>query len=183
MCFILGDTGRVDWGSTEVRLTSPSPQQCTSVVSKLIDELPNVQHYRIHLRYSSADSTLLLLSQLHQTGTRQLNIFNTPLNDEHIYCLTHCLKVYNNLETLYLFNCIITDNGVKSLSNALLHNNTLTRLYLHNNPQISSDGIQHLLHLLYNNKTIKTLYIDSKHRSSTEQHINYQQIKHRLFFY
>ena len=168
------------WASTEVRLISPSPQQCTSVVSKLIDELPNVQHDEIYLHSSSADSTLLLLSQLHQIGTRRLYIDNTPLNDEHIYCLTHCLQVYNKLEVLSLNKCIITDNVVKSLSNSLLHNNTLTVLYLNNNPQISSDGIQHLLHLLYNNKTIKRLAIDSKHRSSTEQHKNYQQIKHRL---
>ena len=170
------------WYSTHVELHSPSPQQCTSVVSKLIDELPNVQHCKIYLRHSSADSTLLLLSQLHQTGTRELNIYNTPLNDEHIYCLTHCLQVYNKLERLYLNNCNITDNVVKSLSNSLLHNNILTVLSLLNNPQISSDGIQHLLHLLYNNKTIKKLFIDSKHRSSTEQHKNYQQIKHRLVF-
>ena len=168
------------WYSTYVHLFSPSPQQCTSVVSKLIDELPNVQRDWINLLSSSPDSTLLLLSQLHQTGTRQLYIYHTPLNDEHIYCLTHCLQVYNKL--VYLNNCNITDNVVKSLSNSLLHNNTLTELSLSNNPQISSDGIQHLLHLLYNNKTIKELYIDSKHRSSTEQHKNYQQIKHRLFF-
>ena len=180
--FLLGDTGEVNWYSTAVYLTSPSPQLCTSVVSKLIDELPNIQHYRIHLYSSSADSTLLLLSQLHQTGTRRLYIRNTPLNDEHIYCLIHCLQVYNKFEYLHLYNCNITDNGVKSLSNSLLTNNTLTRLYLYNNPQISSDGIQHLLHLLSNNKTIKTLRIDSKHRSSTEQHKNYQQIKHRLDF-
>ena len=181
--FILGDTGRVNWYSTVVYLYSPSPQQCTSVVSKLIDELPNVQHDRIYLNSSSADSTLLLLSQLHRTETRVLHISNTPLNDEHIYCLTHCLQVHNKLEYLSLNNCNITDNGVKSLSNSLLHNNTPTRLYLYNNPQISSDGIQHLLHLLYNNKTIMTLVIDSKHRSSTEQHKNYQQIKHRLVFW
>ena len=172
----------MDWYSAYVELFSPSPQQCTSVVSKLIDELPNVQHYYIYLDSSSADSTLLLLSQLHQTETRQLYINNTRLNDEHIYCLTHCLQVYNKLEELSLRNCNITDNVVKSLSNSLQHNNTLTVLYLYNNPQISSDGIQHLLHLLYNNKTIKRLYIDSKHRISTEQHINYQQIKHRLVF-
>ena len=172
----------MNWYSTEVQLYSPSPQLCTSVVSKLIDELPNVQHYRIYLNSSSADSTLLLLSQLHQTGTRRLDIRNTPLNDERIYCLTHCLQVYK-LEELDLINCNITDNGVKSLSNSLLHNNTLIELYLYNNPQISSDGIQHLLHLLSNNKTIKRLAIDRKHRSSTEQHKNYQQIKHRLFFF
>ena len=183
MCFILGDTGSVDWDSTYVRLFSPSPQQCNSVVSKLINELPNVQHDWIYLHYSSADSTLLLLSQLHRTGTRRLNISNTQLNDEHIYCLTHCLQVYNKLEELRLINCNITDNVVKSLSNSLLHNNTLTELYLDNNPQISSDGIQHLLHLLSNIKTIKKLYIDRKHRSSTEQHKNYQQIKHRLVFW
>ena len=173
----------MDWVSNGVRLISPSPQQCTSVVSELIDELPNVQHDSIYLHSSSADSTLLLLSQLHQTGTRRLYIYDTPLNDEHIYCLTQCLQVYNKLEELSLNNCNITDNVVKSLSNSLLHNNTLTRLDLDNNPQISSDGIQHLLHLLYNNKTIKRLYIDSKHRSSTVQHKNYQQIKHRLLFW
>ena len=173
----------MDWDSTDVDLVSPSPQQCTSVVSKLIDELPNVQHYYMYLSSSSADSTLLLLSQLHRTGTRELDIYNTPLNDEHIYCLTHCLQVYNKLENLFLVNCNITDNVVKSLSNSLLHNNTLTGLYLLNNPQISSDGIQHLLHLVSNNKTIKTLHIDSKHRSSTAQYINYEQIKHRLDFW
>ena len=172
----------MNWYSTYVDLYSPSPQQCTSVVSKLIDELPNVQHDNIYLHSSSADSTLLLLSQLHQTETRLLNISDTPLNDEHIYCLTHCLQVYNKLEILRLYYCNITDNVVKSLSNSLQHNNTLTVLSLLNNSQISSDGIQHLLHLLYNNKTIEELHIDSKHRSSTEQHKNYQQIKHRLVF-
>ena len=172
----------MNWGNTYVDLTSPSPQQCNSVVSELIDELPNVQHDQIYLSSSSADSTLLLLSLLHQTGTRGLYIYDTPLNDEHIYCLAHYLQVYNKLEFLRFEDCNIADNGMKSLSNSLLQNNTLTRLYIDNNPQISSDGIQHLLHLLSNNKTIKILYIDRRHRRSTEQHKNYEQIKHRLFF-
>ena len=71
-----------------------------------------MQHDQIYLRSSSADSTLLLLSLLHQTGTRGLYIYDTPLNDEHILSA--------GLEYLHFDNCNITDNGMKSLSNSTL---------------------------------------------------------------
>ena len=58
----------MNWSSTEVVLHSPTLQDCVDVISQLVTD---IQHDSIDLLASSPESTVLLLSQIHQTKIRE----------------------------------------------------------------------------------------------------------------
>ena len=103
------------WYSTGVELYSPTPQDCVDVISELATD---IQHDYIHLYSSSSESTVLLLSQIHQTKIRELLIYNTSLDEQHMYCITQCL-LNNQLKGLYLWNTKLTSNLLSSLTAAV----------------------------------------------------------------
>ena len=146
--YIIGDTERVYWYSNGVRLFSPIPQDCVDVISQLAAD---IQHDYIYLHYSSPESTVLLLSQMHQTKIRELEIDNTSLDEQHMYCITQCL-LNNQLKELYLINTKLTSNLLSSLTAAVSINTSLERLvlaYL----DITEDDVGRISKLL----TVKTL--------------------------
>ena len=107
------------WYSTGgVRLHSLTPQDCVNVISQLVTDI------QIYLYTSSPESTVLLLSQIHQTKIRELLIVGTSLDEQHMYCITQCL-LNNQLKRLYLFNTKLTSN---LLSAAVSINTSLERV-------------------------------------------------------
>ena len=100
-----------------VQLNSPSLQDCVDVISQLITQMSNIKHDRVYLQYSFPDSTLLFLSQMYLTGVKELRISHTPINEEHMYCITHCL-LNNQLKHLHLYNTKLTSNVLSILANA-----------------------------------------------------------------
>ena len=156
--FILGGTGRVDWGSDSVYLSSPSPVQCNEVISNI-----NNNHKMIHLRSSSTNSTVSLLSstKLHTLNLRRLEIEDTPLTNDCIQYL--CILLTNNetIQELFIKHHSISDRGVTNICQALEHNSTLTSLDLYENPLITSTSGQALSHLLLNNSSLVELNLRS----------------------
>ena len=154
--FILGGTGSVDWGSDSVYLISPSPVQCNEVISNI-----NNNHEKIHLSYSSTNSTVSLLSstKLHTLNLRRLEIWFTPLTNDCIQYL--CILLTNNktIQELGINDYSISDRGVTNICQALEHNSTLTSLDLYNNPLITSTSGQALSHLLLNNSSLIELIL------------------------
>ena len=152
--FILGGTGRVEWYSDSVYLYYPSPVQCNVVISNI-----NNNHKEIHLRSSSTNSTVSLLSstKLHTLNLRSLEIWYTPLTNDCIQYL--CILLTNNktIQELGIWNHSISDRGVTNICQALEHNSTLTSLYLYDNPLITSTSGQALSHLLLNNSSLVEL--------------------------
>ena len=152
--FILGDTGRVIWHSDRVSLHYPSPVQCNEVISNI-----NNNHKRIHLRSSSTNSTVSLLSstKLHTLNLRRLEIWWTPLTNDCIQYL--CILLTNNetIQELVIRSHSISDRGVTNICQALEHNSTLTSLDLYYNPLITSTSGQALSHLLLNNSSLVKL--------------------------
>ena len=152
--FILGGTGSVDWYSDRVYLESPSPVQCNEVISNI-----NNNHKKIHLRYSSTNSTVSLLSstKLHTLNLRSLVIWRTPLTNDCIQYL--CILLTNNktIQELVIRSHSISDRGVTNICQALEHNSTLTSLGLYRNPLITSTSGQALSHLLLNNSSLVEL--------------------------
>ena len=151
--FILGGTGRVDWDSDRVHLTSPSPVQCNEVISKI-----NNNHKVIHLYSSSTNSTVSLLSstKLHTLNLRKLVIWYTPLTNDCIQYL--CTLLTNKtIQELVIRDHSISDRGVTNICQALEHNSTLTSLFLYYNPLITSTSGQALSHLLLNNSSLVEL--------------------------
>ena len=151
--FILGDTGRVKWGSDWVYLDSPSPVQCNEVISKI-----NNNHERIHLHSSSTNSTVSLLStKLHTLNLRTLEICFTPLTNDCIQYLCTLLTNNKTIQELVIIYHSISDRGVTNICQALEHNSILTSLDLYNNPLITSTSGQALSHLLLNNSSLVKL--------------------------
>uniref|UniRef100_A0A1X7TY02 Uncharacterized protein n=1 Tax=Amphimedon queenslandica TaxID=400682 RepID=A0A1X7TY02_AMPQE len=147
-------TGRVNWDSDSVYLTSPSPVQCNEVISKI-----NNNHKGIHLEDSSTNSAVSLLSstKLHTLNLMRLDIWFTPLTNDCIQYL--CILLTNNetIQELVINYHSISDRGVTNMCQALEHNSTLTTLELHNNPLITSTSGQALSHLLLNNSSLVEL--------------------------
>ena len=156
--FILGGTGRANWGSDSVYLHSPSPVQCNEVISNI-----NNNHKRIDLHYSSTNSTVSLLSstKLHTLNLRRLEIRWTPLTNDCIQYL--CILLTNNktIQELDIKYHSISDRGVTNICQALEHNSTLTSLDLYGNPLITSTSGQALSHLLLNNSSLVELDLRS----------------------
>ena len=152
--FILGDTGSVYWYSESVVLYSPSPVQCNEVISNI-----NNNHKEIHLRSSSTNSTVSLLSstKLHTLNLRRLEIWFTPLTNDCIQYL--CILLTNNktIQELVINGDSISDRGVTNICQALEHNSRLTSLGLYDNPLITSTSGQALSHLLLNNSSLVEL--------------------------
>ena len=143
---------RVIWFSNEVQLISPTPQDCVDVISQLATD---IQHDRISLYSSSPESTVLLLSQIHQTKIRELLIADTSLDEQHMYCITQCL-LNNQLKGLYLRNTKLTSNLLSSLTAAVSINTSLERLELAYE-EITEDDVGHISKLLTVNKTLQRL--------------------------
>ena len=156
--FILGGTGRVNWYSDRVSLSSPSPVQCNEVISNI-----NNNHKKIDLYSSSTNSTVSLLSstKLHTLNLRRLEIRYTPLTNDCIQYL--CILLTNNktIQELVINLHSISDRGVTNIRQALEHNSTLTSLDLINNPLITSTSGQALSHLLLNNSSLVELNLRS----------------------
>ena len=142
------------WSSDGVSLHSPTPQDCVDVISQLVTD---IQHDSIYLRYSSPESTVLLLSQIHQTKIRELWISHTSLDEQHMYCITQCL-LNNQLKELYLYNTKLTSNLLSSLTAAVSINTSLERLQL-GHEEITEDDVGRISKLLTVNKTLQSLYL------------------------
>ena len=144
----------MNWSNNGVRLNSPTPQDCVDVISQLAT---NIQHDRIDLRYSSPESTVLLLSQIHQTKIRELWIYYTSLDEQHMYCITQCL-LNNQLKELDLINTKLTSNLLSSLTAAVSINTSLETLKLWRE-QITEDDVGRISKLLTVNKTLQSLVL------------------------
>ena len=152
--FILGGTGRVDWGSNWVFLSSPSPVQCNEVINNA-----NNNHKVIRLNSSSTNSTVSLLSstKLHALNLKKLVIRYTPLTNDCIQYLCTLLTNNKTIQELVINVHSISDRGVTNICQALKHNSTLTSLDLYDNPLITSTSGQVLSHLLLNNSSLVEL--------------------------
>ena len=154
ICFILGDTGSVNWGSDWVHLYYPSPVDCEKVISKL-----NNNHKRIELNSSSTHSTVVLLSspKLYTLTLRELEIMDTPLPHDCIQYLCQLLTNNKSIQVLDIWDNSISDRGVADICKVLEHNSTITSLDLRDNPLITSASAQALSHFLLNNSTLSEL--------------------------
>ena len=163
ICFILGDTGSVDWDSDNVRLYCPSPVDCEEVISKL-----NNNHKRIELNYSSTHSTVVLLSspKLYTLTLWKLEIWRTPLPHDCIQYLCQLLTNNKSIQELDIWYHSISDRGVADICKVLEHNSTITSLNLSDNSLITSASAQALSHLLLNNSTLSELNLSETSLSS-----------------
>ena len=163
ICFILGDTGRVNWFSDRVSLWYPSPVDCEEVISKL-----NNNHKRIVLYYSPTHSTVVLLSSpnLYTLTLTKLEIYKTPLPHDCIQHLCQLLTNNKSIQELDIWDNSISDRGVADICKVLEHNSTITSSNLSKNRLITSASAQALSLLLLNNSTLSKLDLSRTSLSS-----------------
>ena len=173
ICFILGGTGRVNWGSHWVSLWYPSPVDCEEVISKLDNN-----HERIEINSSSTHSIVILLSspKLYTLTLRELEMWHTPLPHDCIQYLCQLLTNNKSIQVLDIWSDSISDRGVADICKVLEHNSTITSLNLSNNPLITSASAQALSHLLLNNSTLSQLNLRGTSLSSESLLLLFQSL-------
>ena len=141
-------------GSGSVTLRSPTPSQCITVIKELSNDTTQCEEIRLHS--SSTDSTIILLSQLHNTNVKTLRICDTQLTMDTIQCLCNVIN-NNKLEFLYLHNTSLsTSGGVYLLTDAISTNTSLRELWLYGD-RLTEDDMRNISQILTNNTTLQGL--------------------------
>lgn len=150
------------WSYNEVKLTSPTSQQC----NEALVELKEKKCGRVELWSSSTEIALQILSQLHQVSkVNDLYVYGTPLNDE---CMNYVIQLINNNQLISLklssSTCAFTDSAVQKLSDSLKQNKRLKTLEIYYKSADTSTIA--LCEVIKANKTISSFHLNRTHLKS-----------------
>ena len=147
----------IEWSSFEVRLTSPSAEQCADVLMKIEDK-----HQHVYLSDSSSSIAQLLVGPLLQKkNISSLYIFSTPLTLDYVNLFSSQISGNNTLESLYLNHNSISDDGVITLVESLKNNKKLQYLSLEFNTGITLVSIPSLAEFIHINCTLSVLDVSN----------------------
>ena len=161
--FITGHTGRVEWRDDikNVWLISPTIEQCEEVVSRLITEQQTKgSRWEIHLRSSSPESALVIISNLSKCAVWTLDIHSTLLDNICISTLSAELQTTNKTMVDLILRYSSLTGGIKQISDALFTNTTLKSLVLIN-VTITDEDTSNLSTMLSINKTLDGLRLSN----------------------
>uniref|UniRef100_A0A1X7UCE4 Uncharacterized protein n=1 Tax=Amphimedon queenslandica TaxID=400682 RepID=A0A1X7UCE4_AMPQE len=145
------------WSESEVRLTSPSAEQCTDVLTKIDNN-----HRHVYLSDSSSDvAQLLIVPLMQKKSVSSLYILSTPLTCDFIDLFASQMLDDNTLESLYLNHNSIDDDGVITLVQSLKYNRKLQYLSLDFNTKITSLSVPSLAEFICINSTLSVLHVAS----------------------
>ena len=144
LCFITGDTGRVEWSRYHniVRLARPSIIQSEDVMSKLSKEQRTGKEWWISLSSSHPESTAVIINNLNNCRVGGLNIENTLLDRKCVSILSEILKANKTIKTLVLQSSSLA-GGIKQVNDSLVSNKTLEKLMLSNVTGITDEDLKH----------------------------------------
>ena len=156
-CFIIGDTGRVQWNDDDniVILTRPSVAQNEDVVSKLIKEEQTGKEWSIHLYSSSPESTAVIINNLNKCTVWSLDIWYTSLDIKCVSLLSEMLKTNKTIKRLWLESSSLT-GGIKQVGDSLFNNK---QLWLYDVIGVTDEDMTHLSTMLATNTTLKELHL------------------------
>ena len=162
LCFIIGDSGSVDWrhDNNSILIVSPSIAQCENITSRLKQEhkIRKESLWCIKLRSSTTESALVLIDNLDQLAVRELCIEDTTMDS---MCMSTLSKNFTKVKNLLFKSSSIPTGSIKEVSDALAQPSTLLEgLFLWNVP-ITDDDVICLSEVLHNNKTLKILDISN----------------------
>lgn len=132
-------------------MTSVSRQQCIDVLSYLMQE--GDKHQRISVHSLSLGNTILLLSQLHQTGIKYVDIHNTLLNHDCVYCICNCIKP-GQLLGLTLDNVSLNVTTLKLLIDSIDISKTLQSVEFVN--EMIGENISHITDVFIINESLQS---------------------------
>ena len=93
------------------------------------------------------------------TSLEALFLWNVPITDDDVICLSKVISNNKTLKILDLSNCDITDKGVQSICEGVAKNQTLTMLAISNNLQITSASTSAIVELIKTTNSLKRLYL------------------------
>ena len=93
------------------------------------------------------------------TSLEGLFLWNVPITDDDVHCLSEVLSNNKTLKTLDLSNCDITDKGVQFICKGLANNQTLTFFAVSNNFRITSVSTSALVELIKITTSLEDLYL------------------------
>ena len=93
------------------------------------------------------------------TSLEGLFLWNVPIKDDDVICLSNVISNNKTLKVLDLSNCDITDQGVQYICEGVATNRTLTMLALSNNLQIASASTNAIVELIETTTSLKILYL------------------------
>ena len=155
ICFITGDTERVEWRDDDngVLMISPSAEQCRNIVSRLIKEEQPGKEWHIELRSSSPENALIIINDLDKFSVRELCIDSTSLDSR---CMSTLSTKFTKVKKLMFKHFTLPAGGIKHVSDALITNTSLEALLLWHVP-ITYEDTTHLSNMLSFNTTLQTL--------------------------
>ena len=93
------------------------------------------------------------------TSLEGLFLWNVPITDDDVNCLSNVISNNKTLKILEISNCDITDKGVKYICEGVATNQTLTMLALSNNLGITSASTSAIVELIKITKSLEILYL------------------------
>ena len=132
--------------------------RCVSTLSKKFTKMKKLLFNSSSLPTGSIKEVIYALAHT-DTSLEGLFLWNVPITDDDIICLSNVISNNKTLKILDLSNCDITDKGVQSICEGVAKNQTLTMLALSNNLQITSASTSAIVKLIKTTTSLEILYL------------------------
>ena len=132
--------------------------RCVSMLAKKFTKVKKLLFNSSSLPTGSIQQVIYALADTN-TSLEGLFLWNIPITDEDVFCLSNVISNNKTLKILDLSNCDITDKGVQSICEGVAKNQTLTMLAVSNNLQITSASTSAIVELIKRATSLETLYL------------------------
>ena len=132
--------------------------RCISKLSKKFTKVKKLLFNSSSLPNGSIQQVIYALAHT-DTSLEGLFLWNVPITDDDVICLSNMISINKTLKILDLSNCDITDEGVQYICKGVANNQTLTMLALSNNLQITSASTSAIVELIKTTTSLEILYL------------------------
>ena len=132
--------------------------RCVSTLSRKFTKVKKLLFNSSSLPTGSIKQLSLALAHT-DTSLEALFLWNVPITDDDVICLSKGISNNKTLKVLDLSNCDITDKGVKYICEGVAKNQTLTMLAVSNNLGITSTSTNAIVELIKTSTSLEILYL------------------------
>ena len=133
-------------------------ERCISTLSKKFTKVKKLLLNSCSLPIGSIKQVSYALAHT-DTSLEGLFLWNIPITDDDVICLSNVISNNKTLKILDLSNCDITDKGVLYIYEGIAKNQTLTMLALSNNLGITSASTSAIVELIKTSTSLEILYL------------------------
>ena len=132
--------------------------RCVSTLSKKFTKVKKLLFNSSSLPFGSIQQVIYALAPIN-ISLEGLFLWNVPITDDDVNCLSKVISNNKKLKILDLSNCDITDKGVQYICEGVATNQTLTMVALSNNLQITSASTSAIVELIKTPTSLEILYL------------------------